>query len=392
MVVGCSSSAIAATSRVGISCGATGGKGVTLYGAAERRRLSCVQEDRRMAGNEHQRTPPWKDFEGVVAELTSQLDPSVSVEPNQRLIGRNSGIPRQIDVVLRGSIGPSQILVAVECKFQRRRVDVKQVGEFVTTLDDIGASRGVMVTNRGYSAGAVATAGRYGVDLLLLSEVAEHIWPQYFEKPVVNVLAILPRFLGVRVILQHDGSPGSDEICWSDAQGTTRLRDIEFVAETDRSRRTLMNLGDVFGRMWSEGAINRELGDFTLDIEPTDTDQPDALITMEMPGQEPLLGAAFEVGLELVVAVGSKPLPFASVDAMSLHPGTEPIIARGTTQSATPREVLASNTLVVTAENVDSQTDSLRSRVADLLKGRELAAIADPDQLLMRVIAHKKGP
>ena len=67
----------------------------------------------------------------------------------------------------------ARILGLVECKCYRSRVEVSDVEEFYSKVDDIGAHKGIMFTTVGYEAGAVKVAKGRGIGLFILREGQE---------------------------------------------------------------------------------------------------------------------------------------------------------------------------------------------------------------------------
>jgi hypothetical protein len=72
---------------------------------------------------------------------------------------------RQIDVSIRGAIGPISILIAVDCKDHRRRVKITYIDACSGLFQDVGANKGVIVARNGFDAGATARAKSLGIDL-----------------------------------------------------------------------------------------------------------------------------------------------------------------------------------------------------------------------------------
>ena len=88
--------------------------------------------------------PQWKLFEATIAELIEDLDENAEVERDVTMLGRLSGTRRQVDVLIRGSIGGEVIVIAVECKCYSRRLGIGSVDEFAGKLLDIGVDRGIL--------------------------------------------------------------------------------------------------------------------------------------------------------------------------------------------------------------------------------------------------------
>jgi hypothetical protein len=84
----------------------------------------------------------WRDFEVLIAKISSDIAPGATVEHNVKIQGR-SGRTRQVDVSIRSTVGLFPIFVAIECRYYRRAVTIDKVEAFVTKLQDISAHQGV---------------------------------------------------------------------------------------------------------------------------------------------------------------------------------------------------------------------------------------------------------
>lgn len=95
----------------------------------------------------------WRSYEAYVAGALAERFPGIDIRCDFRVIGRHSGVERQIDILV-GVEG----LIAVECKCYARRVDVKIVEMYLGMLDDLGVRAGILVTAKGYSEAALNRA------------------------------------------------------------------------------------------------------------------------------------------------------------------------------------------------------------------------------------------
>lgn len=87
--------------------------------------------------------------------------------------GRVSGRDISVDVSFEAQLLGARILGLVECKCYKSRVEVSDVEEFHSKIDDIGAHKGIMFTTVGYEAGAVKVAKGRGIALFILREGQE---------------------------------------------------------------------------------------------------------------------------------------------------------------------------------------------------------------------------
>jgi len=115
--------------------------------------------------------PKWRVYERIVAcfEVES-ASMDVSVTPNAVLVGRKSRVGRQIDILVdaRWETGTKRRII-FDAKRRGRKLNVKDVDEFVGLMSDVEAARGVLVCTSGWSDAAKRRADKM-IDLRLLTE------------------------------------------------------------------------------------------------------------------------------------------------------------------------------------------------------------------------------
>jgi hypothetical protein len=93
------------------------------------------------------------------------------VHSNVIVHGKLSEVGREVDVQL---VDPNQYdFVAFECKDHTRPIDIPFIEAFSTKLTDIGATRGAMVSNSGFTDGALKMASKLGIDTLALVDTGD---------------------------------------------------------------------------------------------------------------------------------------------------------------------------------------------------------------------------
>jgi len=120
--------------------------------------------------------PPWKQLELLVAQIQKELAPDAEVQHNVKLKGRDSEQMRQVDVLVRQSIGQYVMMIAIDCKDHAEPVDVKGLEEFYGLLQDIGAHKGAMVAPKGFTPAAKKVAARHQIDLYSPVDTDPHKW------------------------------------------------------------------------------------------------------------------------------------------------------------------------------------------------------------------------
>lgn len=115
----------------------------------------------------------WGGFERLIADLHDTG--TVTVEHDVVLTGR-SGAPRQIDVLVRHREGLYEHLIVVECKYRNAPVERLHVDALATTVREVGASRGVIFSTKGFQSGTVTQAEHDGISLYQIREPTDLEW------------------------------------------------------------------------------------------------------------------------------------------------------------------------------------------------------------------------
>ena len=100
--------------------------------------------------------PPkkWAAFEAVVAAIHRQFGESAIITENEIIVGK-SGTPRQCDVTIRTNVCGYSILIVVECKKYNRPVEVGKVDALAGKIEDVGAAKGILISDSGFTDGAL---------------------------------------------------------------------------------------------------------------------------------------------------------------------------------------------------------------------------------------------
>jgi hypothetical protein len=115
----------------------------------------------------------WGGFEQFVAEL--HKTGSVVVEHNVTLKGR-SGASRQVDVLVHHKEGLYEHLIVVECKFRKSPIKREHVDSMATTIREVGASRGVIFSTKGFQRGAIEQAKHENINLYKVRLLEDDEW------------------------------------------------------------------------------------------------------------------------------------------------------------------------------------------------------------------------
>jgi hypothetical protein len=116
----------------------------------------------------------WQDFELFVRDMYAQ-DADLVVEHNVTEKGR-SGAPRQTDVKFTHRVAGMAYTTLVECKKWKQKITRDRIDVLATSVEDLGASKGVMFTTTGYEPGAEAYARHKGIELFVVRDLLDDEW------------------------------------------------------------------------------------------------------------------------------------------------------------------------------------------------------------------------
>lgn len=194
----------------------------------------------------------WKEFEQLVYQLQQQLSGDAEVLYDTYLLGEDSKTDRQIDILVKRSVGQYPIVIVMECKDYKRPVDVKEVEAFATKLKDIKAQKGALVSGKGFTQAALEMAKRYGIDMFRFIDTKSTNWKAYASIPaaVEQILfeAMQFQFSNFREI------------------PTAFLNPPQNATVFNTQKEALGILQDLMGKKWANKEIPRTAGEHIVEI------------------------------------------------------------------------------------------------------------------------------
>jgi hypothetical protein len=118
----------------------------------------------------------WKAFEHLVERLHRGFHQNAIITPNDKIIGRDTGRSRQIDISIRYKLGPTDVLIIVECKKWRRAVDAPEMDSFIGLKKDVGAHVGIIVCENRFSKAATRLAKQNNIELFTVADTQKPNW------------------------------------------------------------------------------------------------------------------------------------------------------------------------------------------------------------------------
>lgn len=127
-----------------------------------------------------------KEYELLIHQIYSELDPSAEIVHDEYIVGRLSKRKRQIDLTIRNKIVDLEILIIVQAKELAAPADVNVVGEFLSAMEDVGALKGILICNKGFTKGAVNMANEKQITLYSAHGAQNIKWHLDFTIPVIR--------------------------------------------------------------------------------------------------------------------------------------------------------------------------------------------------------------
>lgn len=101
----------------------------------------------------------WQGFERLAEKIMQDLNPHADVRWDDKIRGRYSGVPRQIDVSVRWPDGDKERLLVIDAKDWKNPADISDVERFAGLARDVGANRSLLVCNKGFTGPLTITRG-----------------------------------------------------------------------------------------------------------------------------------------------------------------------------------------------------------------------------------------
>lgn len=173
----------------------------------------------------------WKKYEKEIYEHFLSQFPEAEITLDARKIGLYSKVERQIDILIEQYIAGNRLSIALDGKYYNKKVDVKAVESFISMLEDIGAHKGILISNNGFTEAAYNRAhfGPSEIELDILNFTELQAFQAYGAIPYSgNNGAMLPAPFGWII----DGSKSPAWLATIYQQGLTlnqAMRNNEFM-------------------------------------------------------------------------------------------------------------------------------------------------------------------
>jgi hypothetical protein len=183
-----------------------------------------------------------KEFEELIFGIYKELLPHAEVKWNDHILGRDSKVERQIDISIRLKIASHEILIIVQAKDQKKAADVNVLGEFESVIRDVGASKGILICNSGFTKSAKDFAISKKIDICSAHDAVKVNWQTRIEVPVIK------KSISVKVAIRHTMVP----------LGNVTMDGVMLPDISDTF--------NIFLSAWEAGKLNKEPGEHRLTL------------------------------------------------------------------------------------------------------------------------------
>lgn len=162
----------------------------------------------------------WKQYEREIESHFRREYPNANISANAKLLGRFSQIERQIDLLIQEQVCDLPFRIVVDAKFRGRKIDVKDVEEFLGMARDVSAHKAILISQEGYTDAAINRSNADDADVILdiLNFSQLHSYQSFGAFPFSGPHAVaLPAPFGWVV----DGTQGRGALAWLYQQGLT---------------------------------------------------------------------------------------------------------------------------------------------------------------------------
>lgn len=195
---------------------------------------------------------PYEIFEKVTKELHSYISPKSLVRHNQKIIGK-SGVERQIDILIEDEVASYKITILVDCKYYSSKVDINDVEEVWGKVDDIRANLGVIISNAGFTEGAIKRANELGrLKLCSILDLENKDFSVKLSLPVIN------EYHRPLLSIQIGGTASNFSL-----KGYPK----EWLIENKKNGKRI-TIYHAFMSMWNDDKVSDEVGDHETAFSP----------------------------------------------------------------------------------------------------------------------------
>lgn len=165
---------------------------------------------------------PGQEYEKFVYDKFKTFFQAFDVTLNDKIIGEQSGIKREIDISIKGKSQGLELLYLTQCKDHNKPADIKIIGEFSSVIKDVGGSKGFLICSSGFAKTIHQYAKTLGIELITVEDINSEKWKANVEIPIIYI----KKRLQTKTALQIQSNEALKEKNKSDIQVSNKDFDV----------------------------------------------------------------------------------------------------------------------------------------------------------------------
>lgn len=206
-------------------------------------------------------TLSWEEemaYKGLVTQIFNELKPHAKVHINDVIKGIDSNKNHKVDISIRSKVEGQEILTIIKTNAGDTPTDIKEIEDFYSTVNDIRASKGIIVNNAGFTQQAKHLAPSYGLELYSIEDAKSKRWKEDIKIPVL--------YISLRVDLTSQFQLYLEE-------GDRLFKDTDKQIISIDGGKTITTLPKLFSLLWNDNKIPRSEGEGIVHQINFDTDE-----------------------------------------------------------------------------------------------------------------------
>lgn len=181
-------------------------------------------------------------YKGLVTQIFNELKPHAKVHINDVIKGIDSNKNHKVDISIRSKVEDQEILTIIKTNAGDTPTDIKEIEDFYSIVNDIRASKGIIVNNAGFTPQAKHLAPSYGLELYSIEDAKSKRWKEDIKIPVL--------YISLRVDL-------TSEIQLYLEEGDRLFTDPDKQIISIDGGKTITTLPKLFSLLWNDNKIPR---------------------------------------------------------------------------------------------------------------------------------------
>jgi hypothetical protein len=145
------------------------------------------------------------EYERFVYEKLWRLFADSTVTLNDKILGKQSGLFREIDISIRIPGDDYQLLYVVQCKDRGSRpADIVILGEFSSVIKDVEAAKGFLICTSGFAKSNYQYARALGIELITIEDVNSDRWKADIQVPFIYIRKLIEYVLTGELVANEE--------------------------------------------------------------------------------------------------------------------------------------------------------------------------------------------